>query len=190
MPTQHGDFRAICYADLSAGVEHLVLVAGDLRAAASPLVRVHSECATGDIFGSRRCDCGPQLQRGLREIAAAGCGALVYLRGHEGRGIGLGAKLEAYALQDAGRDTLDANLDLGHPVDARSYDAAAAMLLDLGVASVRLMTNNPDKCDALEELGVRVSERVPCVVEADPENARYLRTKQERMGHLLGLPDL
>ena len=155
----------------------------------APLVRIHSECATGDIFGSRRCDCGEQLERSLADIHAADAGVLLYLRGHEGRGIGLGAKLEAYALQDRGRDTIDANTDLGHPVDARSYEAAAAILRDLGVDRVRLLTNNPEKCDALRDLGIDVVERVPLVTTPNEENYKYLLTKQKRMGHLLDLPE-
>mmetsp|Transcript_16811 Transcript_16811/g.50200 ORF Transcript_16811/g.50200 Transcript_16811/m.50200 type:complete len:235 (+) Transcript_16811:124-828(+) len=185
MPTRFGAFEARCYTEES-GQEHLVLFTGDLTR--SPLARVHSECATGDIFGSRRCDCGEQLHRALAAISEAGAGVLVYVRGHEGRGIGLGAKLEAYALQDAGRDTIEANEELGHPVDARNYGAAAAMLRDLGATSVRLMTNNPRKCDELARLGVAVAERVPLVTEPTADNLRYLRTKQDRMGHDLGLP--
>lgn len=154
-----------------------------------PLVRVHSECATGDIFGSRRCDCGEQLERSMVEIAKQDKGVLLYIRGHEGRGIGLGAKLEAYALQDQGRDTVEANLDLGLPVDARSYDAAAAMLRDLGVREVRLMTNNPKKCDALRAGGVAVSERIPIQSVPNEDNIQYLRVKQRKMGHLLNLQD-
>ena len=163
-------------------------VDGDSGAAAeAPLVRLHSECATGDIFGSRRCDCGEQLKAGLEAIQAAEAGVLIYLRGHEGRGIGLGAKLEAYTLQDEGRDTIEANEDLGHPVDARDYEAGAAILRDLGVSRVRLLTNNPAKCEALEELGIKVVERIPVVTEPNEENYKYLLTKQKRMGHLLGL---
>ena len=155
----------------------------------APLVRIHSECATGDLFGSMRCDCGPQLQRSLVELQKAESGCLVYLRGHEGRGIGLHAKLAAYAIQDAGRDTVEANLDLGHSVDARSYEIAAAVLADLGIDRVRLLTNNPAKCDALTELGIAVEERVPLVTTPNEENYKYLLTKQRKMGHLLGLPD-
>lgn len=156
----------------------------------APLVRVHSECATGDLFGSRRCDCGEQLERALITIANQPAGILLYIRGHEGRGIGLGAKLEAYALQDRGRDTVEANLALGLPIDARSYDAAAAMLRNLGVRKVRLMTNNPAKCDALRAGGVAVSERVPIVTTPNKDNFQYLLTKQRKMGHLLNLvPD-
>jgi len=188
MPTAHGPFEAICYED-PAGHEHVVLVTGDLTSTDAPLVRIHSECATGDLFGSMRCDCGPQLQRSLVELQKAESGCLVYLRGHEGRGIGLHAKLAAYAIQDAGRDTVEANLDLGHSVDARSYEIAAAVLADLGIDRVRLLTNNPAKCDALTELGIAVEERVPLVTTPNEENYKYLLTKQRKMGHLLGLPD-
>ena len=154
-----------------------------------PLVRVHSECATGDIFGSKRCDCGEQLETALAEVHAAEAGVVLYLRGHEGRGIGLGAKLRAYALQDRGRDTIEANADQGLPVEARTYGAAAAMLRDLGVDAVRLLTNNPAKCDALAAFGIAVAARVPLVTTPNEDNVAYLRTKQARMGHDLGLPE-
>ena len=154
-----------------------------------PLVRVHSECATGDIFGSKRCDCGEQLQRALRDIHAADAGVLLYLRGHEGRGIGLGAKLQAYGLQDRGRDTVDANTELGHAVDGRDYVGAAAMLRDLGLSEVKLLTNNPAKVEELEKLGVTVVERVPVLTTPNEENYKYLLTKQKRMGHDLGLSE-
>ncbi|KAJ8612837.1 hypothetical protein CTAYLR_002072 [Chrysophaeum taylorii] len=154
-----------------------------------PLVRVHSECATGDIFGSRRCDCGEQLERAMIDIAAQPSGILLYIRGHEGRGIGLGAKLEAYALQDRGRDTVDANIDLGFPVDARSYDAAAAILVRLGITEVRLMTNNPAKCDALRAGGIAIRERIPIITAPNKDNYNYLLTKQRKMGHVLNLKD-
>ena len=187
MPTAHGDFDAVCYTETNSGLEHLVLTKGDLDTAQAPLARVHSECATGDIFGSRRCDCGEQLQKSLQLIHEADAGLLIYLRGQEGRGIGLNAKLTAYALQDQGRDTIEANEDQGLPVDARRYDAVAHILSDLRVDAVRLLTNNPAKCEALEALGVRVVERVPVLTEPTPENYRYLRTKQDRMGHRLEL---
>ena len=187
MPTAHGDFDAVCYTETNSGLEHLVLTRGDVSTAQAPLARVHSECATGDIFGSRRCDCGEQLQKSLQLIAAADAGVLIYLRGQEGRGIGLNAKLTAYALQDQGRDTIEANEDQGLPVDARRYDAVAHILSDLRVDAVRLLTNNPAKCEALEALGVRVAERVPVLTEPTPENYKYLRTKQDRMGHRLEL---
>jgi 3,4-dihydroxy 2-butanone 4-phosphate synthase/GTP cyclohydrolase II len=144
---------------------------------------MHSECLTGDVFGSLRCDCGPQLDAALERVRAAGRGVVVYLRGHEGRGIGLLSKLRAYELQERGHDTLDANLELGLPADARDYGAGAQILTDLGVRSVRLMTNNPDKSDALAHHGITVSVREPMPVQADEHNIRYLRTKRDRMGH-------
>ena len=152
------------------------------------LTRVHSECLTGDVFGSARCDCGPQLEEALERISAEGRGVVIYLRGHEGRGIGLLAKLQAYQLQDGGRDTVDANLDLGLPADARHYGAATQILRDLGVATVRLLTNNPDKTSSLESYGVPVVERVALTPRPNDHNLAYLRTKRDRMGH--HLPDL
>ncbi|GAA2405706.1 bifunctional 3,4-dihydroxy-2-butanone-4-phosphate synthase/GTP cyclohydrolase II [Streptomyces glaucosporus] len=183
LPTAHGEFRAHGYRSTADGVEHVALVAGDVDGAEDVLVRVHSECLTGDVFGSQRCDCGPQLQESLRRVAEEGRGVVVYLRGHEGRGIGLLSKLRAYQLQERGRDTLDANLELGLPADARDYAAAAEILADLGVRSLRLMTNNPDKTAALTRHGARVTGRVPMPVEAGEHNLRYLRTKRDRMGH-------
>jgi 3,4-dihydroxy 2-butanone 4-phosphate synthase/GTP cyclohydrolase II len=159
-------------------------VAGDARV----LARVHSECLTGDVFGSHRCDCGPQLDEALSRIVEEGRGVVIYLRGHEGRGIGLVEKLRAYALQDAGRDTVEANLDLGLPADARHYGAATQILRDLGVHSVRLLTNNPDKTISLEEYGVPVAARVPLTPRPNDHNLAYLQTKRDRMGH--DLPDL
>jgi 3,4-dihydroxy 2-butanone 4-phosphate synthase/GTP cyclohydrolase II len=187
LPTDFGDFEAHVFACGSDGVQHIALVQGDPRGAPAVLVRVHSACLTGDIFASRRCDCGAQLRASLRAISHAGRGVIVYLRDHEGRGIGLGPKLHAYALQDEGLDTVDANLRLGLPVDARDYVAGAAILHSLGVSRVRLLTNNPDKCAALAAHGVNVVERVPLLTTPTPDNARYLRTKQDRLGHLLGL---
>ncbi|WP_031511191.1 bifunctional 3,4-dihydroxy-2-butanone-4-phosphate synthase/GTP cyclohydrolase II [Streptomyces megasporus] len=183
LPTAHGDFRAHGYRSTIDGVEHVALVAGDVDGAEDVLVRVHSECLTGDVFGSLRCDCGPQLRDSLRRVAEEGRGVVIYLRGHEGRGIGLMSKLRAYQLQERGRDTLDANLELGLPADARDYAAAARMLTDLGVRSLRLMTNNPDKTAALARYGIHVTGRVPMPVEAGEHNLRYLRTKRDRMGH-------
>ena len=151
------------------------------------LVRVHSECLTGDVFGSRRCDCGEQLRAALCAIARAERGVLVYVRGHEGRGIGLGPKLRAYSLQDRGLDTVDANVTLGYPADGRAYSGAASVLRALGVRRCRLLTNNPDKCIGLASHGIDVVERVPLLIEPNPDNARYLRSKQDRLGHLLGL---
>lgn len=185
VPTAHGPFLATCYVSLDDATEHLALVAGDVSGAQDVLVRVHSECLTGDALGSRLCDCGEQLDAGLAAIAAEGRGVLVYLRGHEGRGIGLAHKLQAYALQSRGLDTVDANLALGLPVDAREYHVAADVLRELGVASVRLMTNNPAKCRGLTDFGVRVSAQVPLVVPPRPSNVGYLRTKRDRMEHRL-----
>jgi 3,4-dihydroxy 2-butanone 4-phosphate synthase/GTP cyclohydrolase II len=189
IPTRHGSFRAVGHRGPD-GCEHLALVAGDLADGEDVLVRVHSECLTGDVVGSLRCDCGPQFDAALAAVAAEGRGVVLYLRGHEGRGVGLVAKLRAYALQEQGADTLDANLALGLPADARDYGAAARFLADLGVRSVRLLTNNPHKRAGLEEHGLRVLGRVPLPAEATAENVRYLRTKRDRMGHdLPALPE-
>jgi 3,4-dihydroxy 2-butanone 4-phosphate synthase/GTP cyclohydrolase II len=197
LPTRHGDFTAYGYRSTIDRSEHLALVYGDLppNGTTEPtpepvLTRVHSECLTGDVFGSQRCDCGPQLDEALEQVVAAGCGVVVYLRGHEGRGIGLVAKLQAYALQDAGRDTVDANLDLGLPADARHYGAASQVLRDLGVSRVRLLTNNPEKSASLEEFGIHVDAQVPLTPRPNKHNLAYLRTKRDRMGHSLpGLPE-
>ncbi|MFF3251679.1 MULTISPECIES: bifunctional 3,4-dihydroxy-2-butanone-4-phosphate synthase/GTP cyclohydrolase II [Streptomycetaceae] len=183
LPTAFGDFRAYGYRSTVDGIEHIALAAGEIGDGEDVLVRVHSECLTGDVFHSLRCDCGPQLQASLEKVAAEGRGVVVYLRGHEGRGIGLMSKLRAYELQERGRDTLDANLELGLPADARDYGAAAQMLDDLGVRSLRLMTNNPEKTDALERHGLKVVERVAMPIAAGEHNLRYLRTKRDRMGH-------
>jgi 3,4-dihydroxy 2-butanone 4-phosphate synthase/GTP cyclohydrolase II len=183
LPTRHGDFRAFGYRISLDDSEHLALVHGDLGDGEDVLVRVHSECLTGDVLGSHRCDCGPQLDEALERIVAEGRGVLVYLRGHEGRGIGLVAKLQAYQLQDGGRDTVDANLDLGLPADARHYGAATQILRDLGVRSVRLLTNNPAKATGLEDYGVRVKERVRLTPRPNDHNLAYLLTKRDRMGH-------
>ncbi|GGY03822.1 bifunctional 3,4-dihydroxy-2-butanone-4-phosphate synthase/GTP cyclohydrolase II [Streptomyces hiroshimensis] len=182
LPTASGEFRAHGYRSTADGVEHIALVAGDLGDGEDVLVRVHSECLTGDVFGSLRCDCGPQLQASMERIAAEG-GVVLYLRGHEGRGIGLLPKLRAYELQEDGRDTLDANLELGLPADGRDYAAGAEILADLGVRSLRLMTNNPDKSTALVRHGLKVTGREPVPVQAGEHNLRYLRTKRDRMGH-------
>lgn len=189
LPTAHGEFTALGYRSEPDGVEHIALVAGGLDAdgrlpgGEDVLVRVHSECLTGDVFGSLRCDCGPQLEASLERISAEGRGVVLYLRGHEGRGIGLLHKLRAYQLQEAGHDTVDANLELGLPADARDYAAAARMLDDLGVRSLRLLTNNPAKGAALEEQGLKVTGREPVRTPAGEHNLRYLRTKRDRMGH-------
>ncbi|RLU82257.1 bifunctional 3,4-dihydroxy-2-butanone-4-phosphate synthase/GTP cyclohydrolase II [Streptomyces griseocarneus] len=183
LPTAHGDFRAFGYRSTVDGVEHIALVAGEIGDGEDVLVRVHSECLTGDVFGSLRCDCGPQLHASLDRISAEGRGVVLYLRGHEGRGIGLLPKLRAYELQEDGRDTLDANLELGLPADGRDYAAGARILADLGVRSLRLLTNNPDKTSALVRHGLKVTGREPMPVQAGEHNLRYLRTKRDRMGH-------
>ncbi|MBA2946208.1 bifunctional 3,4-dihydroxy-2-butanone-4-phosphate synthase/GTP cyclohydrolase II [Streptomyces himalayensis] len=183
LPTAFGDFTAYGYRSTVDGVEHIALVHGRLGDGEDVLVRVHSECLTGDVFHSLRCDCGPQLQASMQRITDEGRGVVVYLRGHEGRGIGLMSKLRAYELQERGRDTLDANLELGLPADARDYGASAQILQDLGVRSLRLMTNNPDKTDALVRHGLKVTGREPMPVQAGEHNLRYLRTKRDRMGH-------
>ncbi len=188
LPTRHGDFTAYGYRISVDDSEHIALVHGDITTGEPVLTRVHSECLTGDVFGSHRCDCGPQLDEALARIVAAGSGVVVYLRGHEGRGIGLVAKLQAYSLQDGGRDTVDANLDLGLPADARHYGTATQILRDLGVTSVKLLTNNPAKVTSLEEFGIPVAERVPLTPHPNDHNLAYLLTKRDRMGHQL--PDL
>ncbi|WP_160310950.1 GTP cyclohydrolase II [Streptomyces sp. 150FB] len=185
IPTIHGVFTARGYRNLLQGGEQLALTLGQVRGGERVLVRVHSECVTGEALGSLRCDCGPQLDAALAAVAAEGAGVVLYLRGHEGRGIGLLAKLRAYALQDAGFDTVDANLALGLPADARDYRVAAQILADLGVRSVRLLSNNPDKTSALRELGVQVVEQVPLLVAPTVHSFEYLRTKRDRMGHEL-----
>lgn len=183
LPTAYGRFTAYGYLSATDNVEHVALVYGVLGDGENVLVRVHSECLTGEVFHSLRCDCGPQLQESMRRIAEAGRGIVVYLRGHEGRGIGLTAKLRAYELQDCGRDTVEANLELGLPADARDYTAGCHILADLGVISLRLMTNNPEKTSALSRQGMTVLGREPMPVQAGVHNVRYLRTKRDRMGH-------
>lgn len=186
IPTRFGEFRAIAY-EAPDRRTHVALVKGDPSGKQDLLVRVHSECFTGDVLGSSRCDCGSQLEDAMRRVAAAGEGVIVYVRGHEGRGIGLRHKLEAYALQDRGLDTVEANEELGFAVDARDYGVGAQILNDLGVASVRLLTNNPAKRSGLEAYGVRVTQRVPLETHPTPENLRYLEAKRDKMGHLLAL---
>ena len=183
LPTEFGDFRIRAFRDPADGKEHAVLYVGDLTSG-SPLVRVHSECLTGDAFHSLRCDCGPQLRASMKAIQERGQGAIAYMR-QEGRGIGLYSKMQAYALQDTGLDTLDANLALGLPADARKYDFAAEMLYSMGITSVELVTNNPDKRNQLLEHGIEVSNRVPIIVGQCAENRSYMKTKGARMGHLL-----
>jgi 3,4-dihydroxy 2-butanone 4-phosphate synthase/GTP cyclohydrolase II len=183
VPTSHGPFRMRAYRDRMTGADHVAIIAGEPGATGS-LVRVHSECLTGEAFGSLKCECGPQLDAALDTIQRDG-GIVVYLRGHEGRGIGLINKLRAYKLQEDGLDTLDANLALGLPIDARDYGAASAILGDLGITSVRLLTNNPDKVRQLSEHGIAVEERVPLVVGLGALNEQYLKTKRDRLGHLI-----
>jgi 3,4-dihydroxy 2-butanone 4-phosphate synthase/GTP cyclohydrolase II len=185
LPTEFGDFRCLAYQSVLDGETHLAFVMGDTVGEPDVLVRVHSECLTGDVFGSRRCDCGAQLHGALRRIAEEGLGVVVYLRGHEGRGIGIAHKLQAYELQDGGLDTVDANVELGLPVDSREYGIGAQILVDLGVTTMRLMTNNPAKRGGLEGYGLQIVERIAVHTEPNEENIRYLRTKRDRMGHML-----
>lgn len=187
LPTRYGTFTVYGYKELISGQEHAALVMGDLSATASPLVRVHSECLTGEVFGSIRCDCRGQLDLAMERIAAEGAGVIVYLKGHEGRGIGLTEKLRAYALQDKGRDTVQANLDLGLQADARDYSFGAQILQNLEVSSMRLMTNNPLKYKEISDFGLSISERVPLITAPNSENTSYLRTKQRLLGHILNL---
>jgi len=188
-PTRYGEFAAHVFRSPADGTEHVALVLGSPAGAEPALVRVHSECLTGDALGSLRCDCGDQLELAMETIGAAGSGVVVYLRGHEGRGIGLGQKLAAYALQDEGADTVEANLLLGLPVDSREYGVAAEILTHLGVGRVRLLANNPDKSIGLERRGIEVVDRVPLLTRPRPQNIAYLRAKQERLGHALRVDD-
>ncbi len=183
IPTKYGDFRAVGYESLVDGREHVALVMGEVAGRKDVLTRVHSECLTGDVFGSKRCDCGYQLDDALRLIADEGTGVLLYIRGHEGRGIGLMHKLQAYALQDDGRDTVQANVDLGFPPDARDYGVGAEILTDLGLTSLRLMTNNPIKRAGIEGYGLSISERVSLQTAPTNENRAYLQTKAAKLGH-------
>jgi 3,4-dihydroxy 2-butanone 4-phosphate synthase/GTP cyclohydrolase II len=194
IPTPHGEFVAYGYDSLLDGIEHVALVRGDVGSlngatddGEDVLVRVHSECLTGDVFGSLRCDCGPQLQAALAAVAQEGRGVVLYIRGHEGRGIGLLHKLQAYQLQDLGADTVDANLNLGLPADARDYGTGAQILVDLGVHTMRLLTNNPAKRAGLEGYGLKIVGRVPLPSHVTRENLAYLQTKRDRMGHLLDI---
>jgi 3,4-dihydroxy 2-butanone 4-phosphate synthase/GTP cyclohydrolase II len=184
LPTPQGVFRAVGYKSLVDDRQHLALVMGEIGDGEEVLVRVHSECLTGDIFSSLRCDCGDQRDLALSKIAEEGRGVLLYIRGHEGRGIGLLHKLEAYNLQDLGRDTVEANQDLGLPIDARDYGQGAQILYDLGVRSMRLLTNNPTKRAGIEGYGLSIVERIPLLVSPNPENERYLQTKVDKLGHL------
>ena len=191
IPTQWGDFTCYVYESLLDGEQHLALVRGAVQGEHDVLVRVHSECLTGDVFGSLRCDCGVQLAAAMQLIAERGLGAVIYLRGHEGRGIGIGHKMRAYQLQDHGHDTVDANLELGLPVDSREYGIGAQILNDLGITTMQLITNNPAKYGGLEGYGLQITGRVPSLTAPNPENIRYLRTKRERMGHLIeGLDEI
>ncbi len=191
IPTKYGEFTAHAYESVLDGEHHVALVKGEVAGKENTLVRVHSECLTGDVFGSLRCDCGPQLHGAMAAISEHSSGVLVYLRGHEGRGIGLAHKLRAYQLQEEGLDTVDANLELGLPADSREYGIGAQILVDLGVTTMRLMTNNPIKYGGLEGFGLDIVERVPIQSTPTAENIEYLRTKRERMGHLLeGLDDV
>jgi 3,4-dihydroxy 2-butanone 4-phosphate synthase/GTP cyclohydrolase II len=187
MPTEFGDFRAMVYRNVLDGTEHLAMVMGDIVGAGQStegaLVRVHSECLTGDIVGSLRCDCGAQLEQAFHAIAREGVGAVVYLRGHEGRGIGLGHKIRAYALQEEGLDTVDANTVQGLPVDSRSYAVGAKILNDLDIHRLRLITNNPAKYSGIDGHGLEITRRVSLPTAETPHNMRYLRTKRERMHH-------
>ena len=189
LPTIHGEFRIRVFHDEETGFDHVALTLGDMNGPDSVLVRLHSECLTGDAFSSARCDCGPQLDAALKTIQEHGWGCLLYLR-QEGRGIGLHAKIQAYNLQDQGADTLDANLMLGHPVDARDYRIAADMLRAVGITDVCLLTNNPDKVSSLQDLGITVSRRMPLIVGVGDENRLYLETKATRMGHEISQHEL
>jgi 3,4-dihydroxy 2-butanone 4-phosphate synthase/GTP cyclohydrolase II len=189
VPLRYGEFTAVGYSSSYDGREHVAFVFGDVGDGEDVLVRVHSECLTGDVFGSLRCDCGPQLDAALARVAREGRGIVLYIRGHEGRGIGLLHKLQAYQLQDSGADTLDANLELGLPADARDYGTGAQILVDLGVHSMRLLTNNPAKRAGLEGYGLSITGRERLPVHANPENLRYLETKRDRMGHELDIDD-
>jgi 3,4-dihydroxy 2-butanone 4-phosphate synthase/GTP cyclohydrolase II len=189
IPTEHGDFRSVAYESVVDGRTHVALVTGDIGEGADVLTRVHSECLTGDVFGSLRCDCGEQLDRAMEMIGREGRGVILYIRGHEGRAIGITHKLRAYELQERGRDTVEANLELGFPADQRDYGIGAQILYDLGVRSMRLLTNNPEKRAGLEGHGLAIKERVPLQTDPTPQNVGYLRAKREKLGHLLDLPE-
>jgi len=184
LPTDYGEFDLHLYRSKIDGQHHLALVRGEVAGAKDVLVRVHSECLTGDVFGSRRCDCGPQLHQAMRQVAEAGRGVIVYMR-QEGRGIGLAPKIQAYKLQEQGLDTVEANLKLGYGMDLREYGLGAQILVDLGLKTIRLLTNNPKKVVGLEGYGLKITEQVPIRVKPNPHNEKYLKTKRQKMGHLL-----
>jgi len=184
MPTEYGDFNLYLYRSKLDGQHHLALVCGEVAGRKNVLVRVHSECLTGDVFGSHRCDCGPQLHQALRQVAEAGCGVVVYMR-QEGRGIGLAPKIRAYKLQEQGYDTVEANKKLGFDMDLREYGLGAQILADLGLKTIRLLTNNPKKVVGLEGYGLQIVQQLPIKVKPNAHNARYLKTKREKLGHLL-----
>ena len=190
IPTPFGEFRSIAYESTIDGRTHVALVMGDMGDGADVLTRVHSECLTGDVFGSLRCDCGDQLERAMQLIGEEGRGVILYIRGHEGRAIGIAHKLRAYELQERGRDTVEANLELGFPADQRDYGTGAQILYDLGVRSMRLLTNNPEKRAGLEGHGLAILERLPLQTDPTPQNVGYLRAKREKLGHLLDLPEV
>jgi 3,4-dihydroxy 2-butanone 4-phosphate synthase/GTP cyclohydrolase II len=184
LPTDYGDFDLHLYRSVTDGQHHLALVKGDVAGKPNVLVRVHSECLTGDVFGSRRCDCGPQLHQAMRQVAEEGRGVVLYMR-QEGRGIGLASKIQAYKLQEKGYDTVEANLKLGYKMDLREYGIGAQILVDLGIRTIRLLTNNPKKVVGLEGYGLEITQQVPIRIKANPHNARYLKTKRDKLGHLI-----
>lgn len=186
IPTKNGEFKLILFYEAKSGKEHLAFTLGDLKGDPPPLIRIHSECFTGDVFGSLRCDCGPQLSASLRMISEEGRGALVYLR-QEGRGIGLGEKLKAYNLQDEGLDTVDANEALGHCSDCRNYEIGAYILKEIGAKTIRLITNNPAKIEGLEDAGIEITDRIPIEMEIHDNNRQYIQTKVERMNHIIDM---